>query len=57
MNYDLVVVGAGLVGLSTAYRARKAGARVLVQGSCAHLVWGTVICGYQTQDHDLAKPN
>lgn len=29
-NYDLIVVGAGIVGLSTAYRARKAGARVLV---------------------------
>lgn len=29
-HYDLIVVGAGIVGLSTAYRARKAGARVLV---------------------------
>lgn len=29
-NYDLIVVGAGLVGLSTAYRAQKAGAKVVV---------------------------
>ncbi|WP_413875587.1 NAD(P)/FAD-dependent oxidoreductase [Albidovulum sp.] len=29
-NWDIIVVGAGLIGLSTAYRARKAGARVLV---------------------------
>lgn len=29
-NYDVVVVGGGLVGLSTAYRAQKAGARVIV---------------------------
>lgn len=29
-HYDLIVVGAGIVGLSTAYRARRAGARVLV---------------------------
>lgn len=29
-NYDVIVVGAGLVGLSTAYRAQKAGAKVVV---------------------------
>ncbi|MDP2738746.1 MAG: FAD-binding oxidoreductase [Pseudorhodobacter sp.] len=29
-TYDIIVVGAGIVGLSTAWRARKAGARVLV---------------------------
>ena len=29
-TFDLIVVGAGIVGLSTAWRARKAGARVLV---------------------------
>lgn len=29
-SWDLIVVGAGLIGLSTAYRAQKAGARVLV---------------------------
>lgn len=29
-SFDIIVVGAGIVGLSTAWRARKAGARVLV---------------------------
>ena len=29
-TFDLIVVGAGIVGLSTAWRARKAGAKVLV---------------------------
>lgn len=29
-RFDLIVVGAGIVGLSTAWRARKAGARVVV---------------------------
>ncbi|MGO4568759.1 NAD(P)/FAD-dependent oxidoreductase [Rhizobium sp. 2YAF20] len=29
-NYDVIVVGSGLLGLSTAYNAQKAGARVLV---------------------------
>lgn len=29
-NFDVIVVGAGLVGLSTAYRAQKAGAKVVV---------------------------
>lgn len=29
-TYDVIVVGAGIVGLATAWRARKAGARVLV---------------------------
>jgi len=29
-SYDIIVVGAGILGLSTAYRAQKAGARVLV---------------------------
>jgi sarcosine oxidase, subunit beta len=29
-NYDIIVVGAGLIGLSTAYRAQKAGAKVIV---------------------------
>lgn len=29
-NYDVIVVGSGLLGLSTAYHAQKAGARVLV---------------------------
>lgn len=29
-TFDIIVVGAGLTGLSTAYRAQKAGARVLV---------------------------
>ena len=28
-NYDIIVVGAGLIGLSTAYRAQKAGAKVM----------------------------
>lgn len=37
-TYDIVVVGAGIVGLSTAYRAQKAGAQVLVldRGAIAH---------------------
>jgi sarcosine oxidase, subunit beta len=37
-NFDVIVVGAGVVGLSTAWRARKAGARVLVldKGPTAH---------------------
>jgi sarcosine oxidase subunit beta len=37
-GYDLIVVGAGIVGLATAYFARKAGARVLVldQGAIAN---------------------
>ncbi|MCP8897470.1 FAD-binding oxidoreductase [Shinella daejeonensis] len=29
-SYDIIVVGAGILGLSTAYRAQKAGAKVLV---------------------------
>jgi len=29
-NFDVIVVGAGILGLSTAYRAQKAGAKVLV---------------------------
>jgi sarcosine oxidase, subunit beta len=29
-SYDVIVVGGGLIGLSTAYRARKAGAKVIV---------------------------
>lgn len=29
-NYDLIVVGAGILGLATAYQARKAGAKVVV---------------------------
>lgn len=29
-SFDVIVVGAGILGLSTAWRARKAGARVLV---------------------------
>ncbi|MDG4892599.1 FAD-binding oxidoreductase [Mesorhizobium sp. WSM4976] len=29
-NYDLIVVGAGILGLATAYQARKAGASVVV---------------------------
>lgn len=29
-NFDVVVVGGGLIGLSTAYRAQKAGAKVIV---------------------------
>lgn len=29
-NYDVIVVGSGLLGLSTAYHAQKAGSRVLV---------------------------
>lgn len=29
-GWDIIIVGAGLIGLSTAYRARKAGAKVLV---------------------------
>lgn len=29
-SFDLIVVGAGVVGLSTAWRAARAGARVLV---------------------------
>lgn len=29
-NYDVIVVGAGILGLATAYQARKAGAKVLV---------------------------
>ncbi|MBP1881771.1 NAD(P)/FAD-dependent oxidoreductase [Sinorhizobium mexicanum] len=37
-NYDVIVVGSGLLGLSTAYHAQKSGARVLVidRGSVAY---------------------
>lgn len=61
-TFDLIVVGAGIVGLSTAYRARKSGARVLVldKGATAYEASSRAtgflsLCGASPLEAPLAK--